>query len=211
MHGGQSQQGDPRDLDGPEPERERFIAAFGKAASEHGYRELTVEQVARYAGTSRDQVEEHFASKEEGLLAAHDAFLNRIWLEVVEACETSAEWPLKVRAALRSVILSLSEASTLARVFAIEATAASLAAAERQFAALDRFAGLLGDGRRLYPRASELPAATERTLIGGIASILFAHLLAEEPDVLATLEPELVELTLLPFLGPSQARLVAQG
>lgn len=211
MDGGDFQHADPRDPGGSEPERERFIAAFGKAASEHGYRELTVELVARYAGSSRERVEQHFASKEEGLIAAHDAFLNRIWLDVIDACETAAEWPLKVRAAMRSVIHSLSEASTLARVFTIEATAASFAAAERQFAILDGFARMLRDGRRLYPQASELPVATERALVGGIASILFAHLLAEEPGMLATVEPELVELLLGPFLGQSQAKQVAQS
>jgi AcrR family transcriptional regulator len=211
VHGGDFQQADPRDPSGSEPERERFIAAFGKVASEHGYHELTVELVARYAGTSQAQIERHFASKEEGLVAAHHAFLNRIWFDVLEACESAAEWPLKVRAALRTVLYSLSEAGTLARVFTIEATAASFAAAERQFSTLDDFARMLRDGRRIYPQASELPAATERVLVGGIASILFAHLLAEEPGALATLEADLVELLLLPFLGPHQAKQVARS
>jgi AcrR family transcriptional regulator len=211
VDGGDFQQGDGRDPGGDGPERERLIAAFGKAASEHGYRDLTVELVARYAGSSPERVEQHFANKEEGLVAAHEAFLNRIWLDVLEACESTPEWPFKVRAALHSVIHSLSEAATLARVFAIEATAASFGAAERQFATLDDLARMLGDGRRHYPRASELPPATERALIGGIASILFGHLLAEEPGMLARLEPELVEVLLVPFLGSSQARQVARS
>jgi AcrR family transcriptional regulator len=209
--GGESQQGDPRDSSAAEPERDRFIAAFGKAASEHGYQNLTVEQVARYAGTSEEQVEAHFANKEEGLAAAQDAFLDRIWLDVLDACEAAGEWPVRVRAALRSVIISLTEASGLARVFAIEATAASFAAAERQFAALDGFARLLRDGRRHYPAASELPAATERALVGGIASIICGHLLAEEPRALAAVEPDLVELILAPYVGPKQARQIAHG
>jgi AcrR family transcriptional regulator len=211
MVGGESQQGDPRSYGEAGPERERFIAAFGKAAAEHGYRELTFEQVARYAETSQQQVEAHFANKEEGLAAAQDAFLNRIWLDVLDACGSTGEWPDKVRAALRSVIVSLTEASALARVFAIEATAVSFAAAERQFAALDGFARLLRDGRRLYPDASELPVATERALVGGIASIICGHLLAEEPRALAAVEPDLVELILVPYVGRSQAKQIAQG
>jgi AcrR family transcriptional regulator len=206
-----SQRGDQIDSGAVEAERARLIAAFGKAASEHGYRDLTVEQVARYAGTSRDRIALHFASKEEGLVAAQDAFLNRIWLDALDACETAGEWPARVRAALRAVILSLAEASTLARVFMIEVTAASFAAAERQFAVLDSFARLLRDGRRLYPEASGLPVATERALVGGIASIISGHLLAEEPRALAALEPELVEIVLVPFVGPGQAKRVAQG
>ncbi len=211
MAGGESQQGDPRGNGEAGPERDRFIAAFGKAAAEHGYRDFTFEQVARYAETSQQQVEAHFANREEGLAAAQDAFLNRIWLDVLDACGSAGEWPVRVRAALRAVIFSLTEASTLARVFAIEATAANFAAAERQLAALDGFARLLRDGRRLYPDASDLPVATERALVGGIASIICGHLLAEEPRALAAMEPDLVELVLVPYVGRAEAKQIAQG
>lgn len=194
------------------PERDRFVDAFGKAASEHGYRDLTIDQVARYAGTSRARIEAHFDSKEQGLVAAQDAFLERLWLDVLQACEVPAEWPAKVRAAMHAVIVSLAEASALARVFAVEATAASFAAAERQFSLLDDFARLLRDGRRLYPRASAMPPLTERTLVGGIASIVCRHLLLEEePQALAAKETELVELVLGPYLGWDQAQLIARS
>jgi hypothetical protein len=103
------------------------------------------------------------------------------------------------------------EASSLARVFTVEATAVSLAAAERQFASIDQFAALLGEGRRLYPRAASLPQATERALIGGIFSILSDHLLAENPGAIAALESQLVELLLIPYIGESEARLVSAG
>jgi len=196
---------------GADPERDRLIAAFGKAASEHGYRDLTVDQVARYAGTSRARIEAYFGSKEQGLVAAQDAFLDRLWLDALEACAGAEDWPVKVRAAMRSVIASLVEASTLARVFAVEATAVSFAAAERQLAVLDAFAKLLQEGRRTSPAASSLPPVTERALIGGIASIITGFLLAEEPQALAALETELVELVLLPYVGPQQARRIARA
>jgi len=192
-------------------ERERLIAAFAKAASEHGYRDLTPDQVARYAGLSRARFEHHLGSKEQGLVAAQDAFLDRIWLDVLGACQTRTDWPQRVRAALQSAIAAVVEASSLARVFAVEATAVSLAAAERQFASIDQFASLLGEGRRLYPRAASLPQATERALIGGIFSILSGHLLAENPGAIAALESQLVELLLIPYVGESEARLISAG
>lgn len=208
--GGESQQGGPTGPGRADPERDRMIAAFGKAASEHGYRSLTVEQVARYAGTSSARVEEYFASKDEGIAAAQEAFLDRLWLDVLDACAESAAWPEKVRAALRSVLVSLAEASALARVFAVEAKA-SLAAAERQFAVLDRFAELLSHGRQHFPRASTMPTSTERALVGGVASIISGRLLDEEPQALMALEPELLELVLIPYVGRDQARQLARG
>jgi AcrR family transcriptional regulator len=208
--GGESQQGGPTGPGRADPERDRLIAAFGKAASEHGYRSLTVEQVARYAGTSSARVEAHFATKEEGIAAAQEVFFDRLWLDVLDACAETAAWPEKVRAALRTILVSLAEASALARVFTVEAKDASLVAAERQFAILDRFAELLSHGRRYFPVAASMPSSTERALIGGVASIVSGRLLDEEPQALMALEPELLELVLIPYVGREQARQLAR-
>lgn len=209
MAGGKSERGGSLGSEGSDGERDRLIAAFGKAASEHGYKDLTVDHVARYAGLSRARYEAHLGTKEQGLVAAQDVFLNRLLLDVLASCEVPAEWPAKVRAALGSVLSSLVEASTLARVFAVEATSASFAAAERQFAALEQFASLLREGRSRYPQAASLPAPTERVLIGGVASIVSEHLLAEDPGALPALESQLVESLLIPYLGEAEAKRVA--
>ena len=205
---------DSQQLPGGEPERtgeqrERLVSAFAKAAAEHGYAGLELDQVRRYAGVTEDAFAAHFENKEQGLIAAQDAFFDRLWLDVAGACDAPGDWPLKVRAALAAILASLVEASNLARVFAIEAAAASLAAAERQFAALDQFARLLAGGRRLYPEAASLPEATERALVGGIASIVSGHLLMEDPQAIPALEAQLVELVLIPYLGEGEARRVA--
>jgi len=192
-------------------ERDRLIAAFTKAISEHGYAGLEIEQVLRYARVPRATFDAHFESKEQGLVAAQDAFLKRLWLDVAAACEGPGEWPLKVRAAVLAILASLAEADSLARVFAVEATAASLVAAERQYAALDRFARLLRDGRRHFPRAETLPAATERALVGGIASIVSGHLLMEDARAIPALGMQLSEFLLIPYLGEGEARRVARA
>ena len=211
MAGGNPQQRPGADHDAAGSQRERLVSAFAKAAAEHGYAGLELEQVLRYAGVSREILDAHFESKEQGLIAAQDAFLDRLWLDVVGACNGPGEWPLKVRAALAAILSSLVEASSLARVFTVEAAAASLAGAERQYAALDQFATLLRDGRRHYPAAGSLPYATERALVGGVASIVSGHLLMEDPQAIPPMEAQLVELVLIPFVGEGEARRVAAG
>lgn len=189
--------------------RERLVAAFSRAVSEHGYAALEIDHVLRYAGVSRSTFEAHFSSKEQGLIAAQDAFLDRLWREVVGACDRPVEWPFRVRAALEAVLAAMVEASSLARVFAVEAALTSVAAAERQLAALDRFAELLREGRRHYPQAASLPEITERAAIGGVASVLSGHLLMEDPQAIPPREGQLVELLLMPYLGVDEARRVA--
>jgi AcrR family transcriptional regulator len=192
-------------------ERDRVIAAYSKVASELGYRGLAIDRVARYAGISTERCAEHFPTEELGLIAAQDAFMDRLWSEVLAACGAAGGWQEGVRSSLGAVLDVLIEASPLARVFMVEATAASIAAAERQYAFLDRLADLLLRGRVAYPRAALLPHSTERLLIGGTMSIVCERLLAEEPAALSALEPELLEFLLGPYLGPEEAHRQARA
>lgn len=191
-----------------EETRARLLAAVAKAAGEQGYEQVTVERVARYAGVADVVFFQHFESREQALIAAYDSFVERLWDEAVGACAGTAPWPAQVRGAIAAVIGSLTEASAIARAFLVEATASSIAGAERQIAAMDRFAGLLREGRDAS-RSHGLPEATERTLVGGIASIVSGCLLAEDPQALPALEPQLVELVLIPYVGIDEARRVA--
>jgi hypothetical protein len=142
-------------------------------------------------------------------MAAYDYFLERLWVEASAACEEAETWPARVKGALGAVLASLVEASSMARAFVIEASAASIAGAERQIAVMDRFAALLREGRDACPGAAGLPEATERALVGGVSSIVSGCLLAEDPQALPALEPQLVELLLIPYLGAEQAKRAA--
>jgi AcrR family transcriptional regulator len=191
--------------------RARLVYAFSRASAERGYSQLTIDMVCRYAGVSPERFREQFETIEQALVAAQEVFLQRLWLDLVGACEAGEDWPDRVRAGVTALVGSLSEASAAARVFAIEAPGVSFVAAERQFAALDRLAALLRDGRSLYPQAAQLPEVTERALIGGVVSIVCEHLLAEDPQAIPALRRQLIEILLTPYLGFEQARAVAAG
>jgi hypothetical protein len=68
--------------------------------------------------------------------------------------------------------------------------------------ALDRFAGLLVQGREHFPAAADLPEATEQALLGGVASTVSACIWAGEPQRLPGLAPALTEFVLGPYTGP---------
>lgn len=190
--------------------RDRLLAAFSKAGAEQGYAGLDLETVVRYAGLGVVDFDREFETKERLLLAAQAAFLDGLWREVVLAAEAPREWPAKVGAGLGAALGSLAESGTLARVYTVEAPAASLAAAECQFVALERFAALLRGGRNHLPAAS-LPALTESLLVGGVAAIVTTHLRDEAPGALKALEPGLLETLLMPYLGRPAARRAAAG
>jgi len=190
-------------------ERERLIAAFSKAAAEQGYSHLDIATVARYAGVSVSRFQEHFSSVEQALVAGQQVFFRRLWLDIEGGCDRAAPWPEQIQAAVGSLIATLVETAATARLFVIEAPSASLAAAERQYAALARLAALLRRGRGFYPSAASLPEATERALIGGTVSIVCEHLLAEDTEEISRLQPQLIEVLLSPYVGEEETRRVA--
>lgn len=192
-------------------ERSQIVTAIAKAVAEYGYTAVTLDQVLRQADLSEERFEVHFDSLDQGLAAAHEAFLEQVRLEIAVTCDLERPWTQNLCAALDAVLVYLTEASDLARGFIVEATASSLAASERHFAALEGLAELLRQGRRFYPRAEGMPDAVERALIGGVASIVSARLLSEEPRVLSELGPQFAEFLLLPYLGRAEASRIARA
>ena len=56
------------------------------------------------------------------------------------------------------------------------------------------------------PRDTRLPASTDEALVAGIVGLVGDHLRVGRLDRLAELRPELVLLTLLPYLGFTEAQ-----
>jgi hypothetical protein len=191
--------------------RDRIVAGITKAVTECGHAGLTLDQALRHSGASQAEFESHFESIEQGVIAAQDTFLERLWLEVAAACEFDQAWTVNLTEGLAAGLTYIRETSALARVFTVEAAASSLAVSDQQFAVLDRFAEFLREGRKYNPRAAELPEVTERVLIGGIASLVTGHLLSEDEAALEGLESELAELVLIFFVGRDEARRIVRG
>jgi AcrR family transcriptional regulator len=192
-----------------EAQRERLIDAFTKIASERGYAKTTVEEIAAVAGAPEDAFYAHFSSKDQCLSAAYDFFVDRMVEEAQQATDGGEEWPLKVREAVAAGLGFVAETGTRARFFAVEAPAAGPLVLERHIAAMAKIVFLLRSGRDHYPRAADLPELTEQVLVGGAACMVSSALLSEEHSRLPSLEPELVEILLTPYLGRDEARRIA--
>jgi AcrR family transcriptional regulator len=190
-------------------ERQRLIDAFTKIAAERGFAKATIKAIAAEAGLPQRAFHQHFPTKGHCLGAAYDAFLGRLMEQVEEAASPGLDWPLRVKAAATAALVFVSETSSRARFFAVEAPSAGPLILDRHVTAVSRIVLLLRAGRRYHPAAAELPELTEPVLIGGVASLIGALLLSEEHASLLELEPGLVEILLTPYLGREGARRVA--
>jgi TetR/AcrR family transcriptional regulator len=192
-------------------QRQRLLSGAAQALAEHGYAAMSVEHVLLSAGVSRTAFYENFDNKRACVLAAHEEAFGRLSGELVRACAAESQWPRKVARAIGAAIAFVTRAPEEAQLLAIEAVAADPVLASRVLDSNDFLVGLLRNGRERCPEAATLPELTERALIGAATSIIGSRLLSGEADRLPALEPQLVQLMLMPYVGSEEARRVAEA
>jgi AcrR family transcriptional regulator len=190
-------------------QRARLIDAVATVVAERGYQQLTVAHVATAAGVSRSTFYENFEDKQAAVLAAYSTIFRRYLGLVTRSCDSEEEWPLKVKAAIGTTIDYAVVEPAAVRLLTIDAIASGVDVAHAVLESADQLAELLRAGRKYGPLGSGLPELTEKALVGAISAILSSRLVKEEPRHLHALEPQLVELTLMPYVGVEEASRVA--
>ena len=191
-------------------QRERIITALVDTVAERGYNATTVAHITKAASVSRRTFYEHFPDKEACFLAAYEMIADHIRESMQVAADAFEEWPQKVRAALGTLLRFLAGEPELARVCMIEPIAAGGEIAARHRASMQGFVEILRAGRPEHSGERPLPEATEATLVGGIVSLIVREINAGRTEQLETLLPDLVELTLAPYLGSEEAAKLAR-
>ena len=191
-------------------QRERIITALVDTVAERGYNSTTVANITKAAAVSRRTFYEHFADKEACFLAAYEMVADHIRDSMQVAAQSFEDWPQQVRAALATMLRFLAGEPELARVVMIEPIAAGGAIAARHRPSMQGFVEILKAGRPEHAGERPLPEATETTLVGGIVSLIVREINAGRADKLEALLPDLVELTLAPYLGAEQSAKLAR-
>lgn len=192
-------------------QRERIITALVDTVAERGYNATTVAHVTKAASVSRRTFYEHFADKEACFLAAYEMVADHIRESMQVAADAFEDWPQKVRAALATMLRFLAGEPELARVCMIEPIAAGGEIAAKHRASMEGFVEILKAGRPEHSGERPLPEATEATLVGGIVSLIVREINAGRTEQLEDLLPDLVELTLAPYLGGEEAARLARA
>jgi AcrR family transcriptional regulator len=193
-----------------ENQRERIVTALVDSVAERGYNATTVADITKAASVSRRTFYEHFADKEACFLAAYEMVTEHLLDSMKAAAGSYEEWPQKVRAALSTLLSFLAAEPELARLCMIEPIAAGGEIAARYRASLQGLVEILKAGHPEPASGRPLPEATEETLVGGIVSLIVREISAGRADRLEKLVPDVVELTLSPYLGGEEAARIAR-
>lgn len=192
-----------------ENQRSRLLAAAAQAVAERGFSSLAVEHVISLAGVSRTTFYANFDDKQHCVLVAHGEIFDRLSSAIHRACAGQLEWPQKVAAAVRAALRFAVETPEEARLLLFEALAIDRELAAHVLASNDHLVGMLRAGREYSVEAVALPELTERALVGAATSIIANRLMQGKADELRRIEPELVELMLVPYTGLAEARRIA--
>lgn len=125
--------------------------------------------------------------------------LARLEATLVEACAGPAEWPAQIAAGVYAGVDYVIANPALMEVELL-APSDGIAFYER---VIGRFAELI---RLRAPVQKRLPGSTDEALVASIVGLVGDHVRVGRLDRLAELRPELVLLTLLPYLGFADAQ-----
>jgi AcrR family transcriptional regulator len=192
-------------------QRERLLAAVAQVVDERGYNAVTVTQITEAASVSRRVFYENFADKQACFLAAFEVLVEHLRETMLAAAEPEPDWPHQLIAALRALLEFLAAEPLLARLLLVESVSAGSDVAASFRSGVISFAPYLRAGRAQRSKAKQLPASTEDSLLGAVASLLSRTIAAAQPLDVPRLTGELAEFLLAPYVGAKQAAALAEA
>ncbi len=173
-------------------QRDRMLRALAQTMADKGYAAVTVADVLRAAGVSRETFYEQFKSKEDCFAHAYEAAARMLLAGLTEEAEGADGDPLERLGRTLSVYLdTLAAESEFARLFLVEVYAAGREALARRAAVQRAFVDLVIDG--LGARTAEDRFACE-AFVAATSSMVTTRLAANDIDGLRALHRPLLRL-----------------
>ncbi len=192
-------------------QRERMLLATAELVAERGYQKTTIELIAKTARVALVTFYEHFANKEECFLAAFDESVEAAGEVFIELVDTEQPWVDQIAAGLEVFLEMVVTERSRAKLCIVESQAAGGEALARYQGMLESVAPKLREGRDLNPRTSRLPEGLEVAIVGGLMWLVHQRLVADRVDDLKGLLPEMLQVTLTPYVGEVEAARAAEA
>jgi AcrR family transcriptional regulator len=186
-------------------QRERILLATAELVAERGYQKTTIELIAKTSRVALVTFYEHFPSKEECFLAAFDESVAAAKEVFAELLDSEQPWQEQISAGLEIFLEMVVKEQARAKLCIVEAQAAGTASLARYQEMLESVAPKLREGREFNPRSSRLPGGLEVAIAGGIVWLVHQRLIADDVDDLMVLLPEMLQVTLTPYVGEVEA------
>jgi AcrR family transcriptional regulator len=184
-------------------QRRRLFEAAAAVFARMGYAEAGAEAISREAGMSKATFYEHFANKEECILALFDEAATEVMRAMVGEASGDlgadpGSYEERIRGGVRAFLQILTEYPDSAQTLLVEIIGAGPRAAERRDAILDLFAeGLVRDNTRMAERFGAPRFASKDdafAVVGAIVELVSRQLRTGVPEDVRALEPVIERL-----------------
>ena len=178
--------------------RRRLMEGMSAAVAEKGYADTTIADIVRHARVSKRTFYEHFAGKEECLLALYVAASERVIRAITEAIAGAPDRDAQVARATEAYLARMQAQPVLTRTLFIEILAAGPAGLQvrreinRRYAEL--FRSVVDADRREHPERPALSPELATAAVGGINELILQAVLDDRIDRLTDLAAPAGEL-----------------
>lgn len=188
-----------------EIQRARLLKAMAEMAYEHGAGSASVALVAEQAGVSRRTFYELFHDREDCLVQALQAAIERACRRIAETHDPDAEWTQAIRSALCAVLQLFEDEPAMGKLAVVESLAAGPRALELHRETVAQIVTAVNARRG---QAAVLPGALvlAEGAVGGAISLVHDRMLAGGAGALTSLVNPMTSMIVLPYLGREVAR-----
>jgi AcrR family transcriptional regulator len=183
-----------------EVQRGRLLQAAAEVFAKRGYADASAEAISREAGMSKATFYEHFANKEEAILALFEMAQAVMAGRIAEAMEAAEDPEARIRAGLYAFVEMVAEFPAASQTLLVEIIGAGPRAIERRDAIVEQFATLVDDeNRRTHERfgTPRLKSPEDAVaLVGAIIELASRHVRLGRPADARELEPAIERLIL---------------
>jgi len=189
-------------------QRRRLFQAAASVFASVGYADASAEAIARAAGMSKATFYEHFANKEECILALFDRAATLVLGAMAEAARDAGNDPReRLRAGIRAFLDMLAEHPAAAQTLLVEVIAAGERGAERRDRVMAAFAAVIdAENAEAAARSGGLArlASPEDAfaIVGAVVELASRQLRLGEPEDIRDLEP-VVERLMVSLMTPA--------
>jgi AcrR family transcriptional regulator len=187
-------------------QRERIVDATAAIVAEKGFAGLTIPEIASRANVSHETFYEMYPTKHDAFLGAQKVGLHQALRVTTEAYGTGEEgWAGNVAAGLGALLEYVCSEPAHAHLTLVDTFGASPQAIEIRESALAAFTAYLQPGFEQAATGLEIHPIAAEAVAGGIWQILHHYIEHERLGELCEAAPQLIYLTLTPFVGPEPA------
>lgn len=185
--------------------RERILLATRETVSERGYRAVAVADIVTAAGVSRRRFYNEFSSKAAASVAAYEQGFQRALAECAPAFFSSPDWPERIWQSSLAFAKFLVREPSFASFGFVECYTIGRGFASRMHDTQLAFTLFLEEGYRQGPQAKPVSRASSALIAATAAEIGYQISHSATTSYIRRMQPLMVYLALVPFLGPDTA------